>query len=254
MSGSELIILFYATLAGLATIIGVWLMERKQHWAVDNSHYINSFAAGLILALAFFHLIPEAAELAELSAFLAIFIGFFVFFLLENVFVLHSGAEIHFCLEEDEEESKHVMKARTGFMAFSGLAFHSLVDGIIIGVGFEIDPMVGLLTSLAVIMHELPEGITSFALMRMSGMDLKRSRSLSIIIGIATPLGALISLLFLQTLTEPVIGILLALAAGTFLYVAASDLIPETHESNNRKNVVAFVIGSAFIFLITMLF
>lgn len=235
-------------------------MERKQHLALKYSHYVNSFAAGLILALAFFHLVPEAGELGGQSGFIAIFFGFFLFFILENMFIMHSGAEIHFCIDQDEEElpsdhpKKHLQNTRLGLMAFTGLAFHSLIDGIIIGLGFEIDPVIGLLAATAVIAHELPEGITSFALMRMGGMDLKASRYLSVVIALATPLGAILALLFLQSITESIVGVLLGLAAGTFIYVAASDLIPETHESNNRRNLLAFFAGSIFILLITMIF
>ncbi|MFW9990481.1 MAG: ZIP family metal transporter [Candidatus Odinarchaeota archaeon] len=253
MPGQEIPILFYSTIAGLSTLVGIWLMEKKQQWAVNNSHFVNSFAAGLILSLAFFHLVPEAGELAGITAFQAIFAGFFAFFLLENVFVLHSGAEIHYCMDQDDlTTSKHL--ERKGLMAFSGLAFHSLVDGIVIGVGFEVDPVVGLLAAVAVISHEIPEGVTSFALMRMSGMELNTSRYLSVVVALATPAGAVISLLFLQSLNDSTIGVLLGLAAGTFVYVAASDLIPETHEKDNIKNLLAFLVGALLILLIAAIF
>ncbi|MHA2297585.1 MAG: ZIP family metal transporter [Candidatus Hodarchaeales archaeon] len=252
MPGQEIPILFYSVLAGISTLAGIWLMEKKQQWAVDNSHFVNSFAAGLILALAFFHLIPEAGELGEIPAYYGIFIGFFAFFLLENVFVLHSGAEIHYCLDQDDPSSSKHLEAK-GWMAFSGLAFHSLVDGIVIGVGFEVDPIVGFLAAVAVISHEIPEGVTSFALMRMSGMTLNVSRYLAIVVALATPIGAIISLLFIQSLNDSIIGILLGVAAGTFIYVAASDMIPETHKKDNFKNIGVFLIGAVLILLITFL-
>ena len=79
MSEFEIMVLFYGSLAGSATLLGIILMRKKQEWAIKRSQYVNSFAAGLILALAFFHLIPEAAELSEM-AFPVIFIGFFLFY------------------------------------------------------------------------------------------------------------------------------------------------------------------------------
>ena len=251
----EISIIFYGTIAGLATLTGIYVMRRNQEWALKNSHYVNSFAAGLIMALVFFHLMPEAIELSNSAFYPALFIGFFIFYLLENFIVIHSGSEIHYCLDEDEEGSAtHHYASRMGMMAFSGLAFHSLIDGIIIGVGFELQEItgteIGFLAALAVILHEIPEGVTSFAIINKTMPD--KSKILSIIVAIATPIGAIISLLFIGTLTESLIGILLALAAGTFVYVAASDLIPETHASNNLQNLAAFLIGALFIYGISL--
>lgn len=251
MSEVAIPIVFYSTLAGLATLTGVFLMRKYQEWALENSHYVNSFAAGLILALVFFHLMPESVELSNL-AFPAILFGFFLFYLLENFIVIHSGSEIHYCIDDEEKElglGSHV--TRMGLMAFLGLAFHSLIDGVIIGVGFEIDVTIGFLASMAVILHEVPEGITTFALINRTMSD--KANILSIIVAFATPVGAIISLFFIGGLTEEIVGILLALAAGTFIYVAASDLIPETHEKTNFQNLVAFILGAIFIYVISNL-
>ena len=251
MYEKEIAILFYGTLAGIATLLGIYVIRRNQEWALRNSHYVNSFAAGLIMALVFFHLMPEAIELSEMAFYPALFIGFFAFFLLENFVVIHSGSEIHYCLDEDEE-GLGLHTSRIGVMAFSGLAFHSLIDGIIIGVGFELSTEIGFLAAIAVILHEMPEGITSFAIINEVMPD--KSKILSVIVAIATPSGALFSLLFIGSLTEPFIGILLALAAGTFIYVAASDLIPQTHEKNNLQNLIAFIVGAVFIYGASLFF
>ncbi|MHA2224925.1 MAG: ZIP family metal transporter [Candidatus Hodarchaeales archaeon] len=256
MFEQELTILFYSSLAGIATLLGIYIIGRNQTWAIRNSHYVNSFAAGLILALVFFHLLPESVELVEESnltelVYISIFLGFFLFYILENFIVLHSGSEIHYHQEESPIPHVHTSPANIGLMAFSGLALHSLIDGIIIGVGFEISPEIGLLSSFAVILHEVPEGITSFALINRELPDY--ARILSIIVGLATPIGAVISLFFIGSLTDFTIGILLALAAGTFIYVAASDLIPETHASDNFQNLGAFLLGAVLIYVISFL-
>ena len=164
--------------------------------------------------------------------------------------MIHSGTELRYCIDEEEPHSH--MLPTTGIMAFSGLALHSLIDGIIIGVGFEVSTEVGLLAAFAVITHEVPEGITSFALINETHPS--KAMILSIIVAIATPIGALLSLLFIHDLPESTIGILLALGAGTFLYVAASDLIPETHRRNQSlRNLGAFLIGVFLIILISMI-
>ncbi len=243
----EITVLFYGSLAGIATLLGIILMRKKQEWAIKRSQYVNSFAAGLILALAFFHLIPEAAELSEM-AFPVIFIGFFLFYTMENFLVIHSGSELHF--HEENPCLEHTAPV-TGVMVFSGLVLHSLIDGIIIGVGFELSTELGILAAFAVISHEVPEGITSFALINETIPE--KSTILSILVALATPVGSIISLLFIRSLAEPIIGILLGIAAGTFIYVAASDLIPQTHGSQNFRTLTSFAIGAIVILLITLI-
>ena len=232
--GIEFSIIFYSTIAGLSTIVGTILVILKERWVLQHSHYVNSFAAGLILGITFFHLFPESLELSE-NALLFIFIGFLFFYLLENVMVLHSGSEIHFTAKSNPQHTK-------GMVMFSGLFFHSLLDGIIIGVGFEVNPKVGLLTSLGVILHELPEGATTFSLL-INSIKEKTALKLSITVALATPLGALISITFIGGLSESVVGLLLAIAGGSFLYIAASDLIPETHEEKGFVNAGFLLLG-----------
>jgi ZIP family zinc transporter/zinc and cadmium transporter len=246
----EVTVIFYGIVAALGTLSGIYIINTKQEWAIKHSHYVNSFAAVLLLALVFFLLIPEAVELSEF-AFLAVFIGFFLFYLLENFIVLHSGSEIHFHQEETPIPHVHTSDTRMGWMAFSGLVFHSLLDGIIIGIGFEISPEIGFLAAMAVILHEIPEGVTTFALINRT-MPTK-AKFMSIIVALATPSGAIFSLLFVETLAESIIGILLALAAGSFIYVAASDLIPETHLSNNFQNLISFLFGAIMIYVISLI-
>jgi ZIP family zinc transporter/zinc and cadmium transporter len=237
--GIEFSIIFYSTIAGLSTILGIIMVIYNERWVLKHSHYVNSFAAGLILGIAFFHLFPESLELSE-NALLFIFIGFLLFYLLETVLVIHSGAEIHFGEKDDPQHAK-------GMVMFSGLFLHSLLDGIIIGVGFEIDPKLGLLTSLGVILHELPEGVTSFSLL-IGSIKRKTALKLSIAVALATPLGALISLTFLGGLSKAMVGLLLAMAGGSFLYVGASDLIPETHEEKGFSNAGFLLLGVLFLY------
>ncbi|MCJ7686434.1 MAG: ZIP family metal transporter [Desulfobacteraceae bacterium] len=240
--GVQFSIIFYSTIAGLSTVLGVMLVLVKERLVLKYSHYVNSFAAGLILGIAFFHLFPESLELSE-NALLFIFMGFLIFYLLENVMVIHSGSEIHFREKKNPQHSK-------GMVMFSGLFFHSLVDGIIIGVGFGIDPKLGLLTSLGVISHELPEGVTTFSLL-IKSIKRKTALKLSVAVALATPLGALLSLTFIGSLSEAMIGLLLAMAGGSFLYIAASDLIPETHEEKRFGNAGFLLLGVLFLYLLS---
>jgi zinc and cadmium transporter len=238
----EFSIIFYSTIAGLSTILGIFLVHLNNEWVLKHSHFMNSFAAGLILGIAFFHLFPESIELSD-NALLFIFIGFLLFYMLENFMVIHSVAELHFKEETNPQHSK-------GLVMFTGLFFHSLLDGIIIGVGFEIDPKVGILTALGVILHELPEGVTTFSIL-LGSINKSTAIKLSVAVALATPVGALISLTFIRTISESAIGILLAMAGGSFLYISASDLIPETHKDKGYKNAVSLLLGVFFLFIIS---
>ena len=232
--GAEFNVIVYSTIAGLSTIIGIILVLIKEEWVLKHSHLVNSFAAGLILGIAFFHLFPESLDLNE-NGLLFIFIGFLLFYLLENIMVLHSGSEIHFSGSHNSRHSKAIVM-------FTGLFLHSFLDGIIIGVGFEIDATIGLLTALGVILHELPEGVTTFSLL-VNSIKRKTAVYLSIAVALATPFGALISLTFIGSLAETTVGILLAMAGGSFLYIGASDLIPETHEEKGFLTAGSLLLG-----------
>ena len=242
---AEFSIVFYSAIAGLSTIVGIIMVILKEEWVLKHSHPVNSFAAGLILGVAFFHLFPEALELSE-NALIFIFIGFLIFYLLENVLVLHSGSEIHF-----KDKEKFNPQHTKGYVMFTGLFFHSLLDGIIIGVGFEIDKTIGLLTSLGVILHELPEGVTTFSLL-VNSIKKKTAIKLSVAVALATPIGALISLTFIGSLAEATVGILLAMAGGSFLYIGASDLIPETHEEKGFITAGSLLLGVLVLFSLSM--
>ena len=232
----------YSTLAGLSTILGVFLVTRNEKVVLQYSHYVNSLAAGLLLGIAFFQLFPESMELTS-QTFLFIFAGFLIFYLLESGIVIHSGSEIHF-------DKKNMHQHNKGVVMFSGLFFHSFIDGIIIGVSFEVGPKLGLLTSLGVILHELPEGVTTFSLLLNS---LKRSTALkmSLAVALATPLGAFICLAFVGNMSAATLGNLLAFTGGSLLYIAAADLIPETHGTQGFQNAGFLLMGVLLLFFLS---
>ena len=173
--------------------------------------------------------------------------SFIAFYILEAAVVFHSGSAIHFyegCPRETHNK---------GPVIFSGLFLHSLIDGFIIAIGFEVSLELGLFAATGVILHELPEGVTSFAIMLRS-MERKTALILSVAVGLATPAGAAIALGPLSGLSEAGLGIMMAVAGGSFLYVAASDLIPETHEKGAFWNAAFLLVGAGFFYLMAALF
>jgi len=234
MAGS---IILYSVMAGALTLVGIGLLKVWHQAALRYSHYINSFAAGLILTAALSALLPRALHENENAGAYALG-GFVAFLVLETFLVLHSGAEVHY---------PRGMKSRAqGMTFFWGLFVHSFLDGLIIAMGFATGPDVGLLTSLAVISHELPEGITTFSLLLQS-MKHRQAIVLAIAVALATPVGALVGLGVLPAMRPGLMGAAMGAVAGSFLYIAATDIVPEIREEHAGRNVVCLVLGAVFL-------
>ncbi len=241
-----MVTLIYGLLAGLATLLGIWLFIFNEEVGKKYGPHFMTFAAGVILALAFLHLIPEAQELNEHSI-LYVFAGFLIFYLLESFLFIHAGPELHH-IEHARDKKMHV----TGQVAFWGLLLHSFIDGIIIGIGFEIGHTMGILTAVGIILHELPEGIATFSILILRDSREKALKK-SCVVALATPVGTVISLLFIRDIQESVVGMLLALVGGAFIYVAGSDLIPATHTHKGFQNTAILLSGVALVYMLSFL-
>jgi len=234
-------VLAFSIIAGIATLIGVTLVFYKEKWARANSIYLLSFAAGIMLATAFVHIIPESLELNKKGAAIAILAGILVFYFLQTFMMFHS--------HEGTPEAHQI-----GILALIGLTFHSLLDGVAIVAGFEVSNKIGVLTTLAVLLHELPEGVMTTVILLHSGMKKSKIFAYSILVALATPIGAIVSYFVLSGISRGMIGILLALAGGSFVYVAAVDLIPETQKELKFPNVASLIAGVLFITIISQFF
>lgn len=230
-------VIFYSSIAGLATIVGTLLVLCREKWARKNALYFISFAAGVMLASAFIYIIPGSLELYG-NALPMVLIGILIFYLIQHIVMLHP------C--HDEECRIH----RLGILSFTGLAFHSFLDGVIIATGFEVSPSLGIITTLAVLLHRLPNGITVAAVLIYADMGRTKVFSYSLIVALAAPLGAIISYLFLREISPNLVGALLALAAGSFIYIAAADLIPETHRAQNKLHPIILLAGALLLILV----
>ncbi len=251
--------LFYSLIAGISTIIGTLLIFYKYQWAKHNSIHLMSFAAGVMLALAFLHLIPEAIEISnhDLShqgnepvinasensiVFLIIITAFVIFSVLESLIRIHPRHDI-----DDESSHKHGVLS---ILSITGLTLHSLIDGIIIAVGFKAGFQLGIMTTIAVVLHEVPEGIITTSILLHDMMKKDKVFFFSLLVAIATPLGAILSYFLIGEASSNVLKILIALAAGSLIYISASDLIPETHKSEKRLNTVFLIAGIIIFYII----
>lgn len=225
-------ILIFGSLAGLATLLGIFLVVKKEQWVRKNLIYLLSFSAGILLSFSLLHLLPEAIAQNNQS-YLWTLLSFFLFYAIEHILGIHQ-------CEKDKECKQHETFT---LVSWIGLLVHSVIDGVVIGAGFEVSQSLGILSTLAVLLHELPEGISTMSVMLYGGYSINKAVSRSFWVAIATPLGALGTYFLLRNINTGFLGILLAIAAGSFLYVAASDLIPEIHKKSKWGNILLTLFG-----------
>jgi ZIP family zinc transporter len=202
-----------------------------------------ALTGGIVVAVALFHVLPEAIEAVgdphEVG--LLAGVGFLAFFLAERALVLHHR-------DETEQARAH---ARVGAFGASGLALHSFIDGLGIGLAFGIDTATGLLVFVAVIAHDFADGLNTVSfVLRQSNDRAQAIRWLAL--DAAAPLaGAIIGASL--SISEEDLGRLLAVYAGFFLFMGATDLLPHAHEHPSGRRVALTVLGFGGILGLSLL-
>ncbi len=231
-------VIFFSLAAFVATFVGG---STALHFR-DKLHLILGFSAGAVAGVALFDLLPEAITLgtsyhsAETVALFVAF-GLFGYLVLDRLVLLHTH-------EEDDPS------ARKGAFGALTLAAHSFVDGVAIGIGFQASSAIGLVVAVAVLTHDFSDGINTVNfVLRNNGRPGQALRWL-IIDASAPVLGAASTLLFV--IPPSAIGLVLAVFVGTFLYLSASDLIPESHHRHPRAlTTVMTILGALVLYAIT---
>ncbi len=237
----------YGSLAGLATLVGIYIVLIREAWARRGSIYLISFASGALLSASLLDILPESLELNGNAAVYAL-LSFLAFYVLEQNVVVHAAHEDPQCSEESEAHRRHAL----GVVSVLGIGFHSLLDGVIIGAGFADSAVTGIIATVAVIMHEFPEGLSMMAILLHAGLTRNKALAYSVAVALATPVGAVVSHGLLQGIQASVLGGLLGVAAGSFLYIAASDLIPETRRQSTPYNIPLVIGGMAILFVLKL--
>ncbi len=223
-----MIYLLLALLAGVATLFG-GILHSFTRLKKINMRYSVGFSAGILISTAIFDMIPEMRPTSFDT--LALALGFFLFYLVEKVMMIHACGE---------QECKSHEVTQLGIAA---LSMDNIVDGAAIAAGFFINPMLGITIALAVAVHEIPQGFSTSVIMQRGKYKKKWVMLMLIIAALMTPIGAYLSL----HITEQFFGHILAFSAGTFLYVGASDMLPEAHKKFNIKVILAVMLGAVFI-------
>lgn len=214
-------------------------MLSNEQWALRNTVLFLSFSAGVILAVVFTHILPEALGLYSPSLHIVLF-TIIAFYILEHTIGIHTCRE--------GECDVHSI----GVLAFVGITTHSLIDGIVIGIGFEADLKIGLAATVAVLLHKIPVGISVTAIFLHSGFERKKAVFRAWVVALATPVGALISFFLVQSVDKALLGLLLAFSAGALIYVGASDLLPETHKNFKHSNIVLVLLGVSLVYFVSI--
>lgn len=221
-----------ATGVALLSLIGV-LFWGKRH--ISAHHFILPAAVGVFLGVIFFELIPETLEMSHEIGPIAILAGFLGFYLLSHL--IETYHHHHF----DHGDSC----CRNGEKLLIGDAIHNFADGIVIASAFMIDPTVGILTTIGVALHEIPQEIAEFGVLLHAGYTTRRAAIYNFLSACTVIVGAGAALTFSQFFGE-YFYIITGVAAGNLLYIATADLIPElreTHKDHFYRTFIATLLG-----------
>lgn len=227
---------FFATLLG-----GLFALKFK-----DKLHIILGFSAGAVVGVALFDLIPESIELATgrysvstVSSLIAV--GFVLFMILDRVVAIHSH-------RDHEDGSDHPESTKTGLPGAIALAIHSFLDGFGIGLAFHVSPAVGLVVAVAVLAHDFSDGINTVNYILKNRGKSKTAFLWLIIDAVAPILG--VAATFFVSVSENILGLILAIFCGFFLFIGASDLVPESHHRHPRfLTTLMTILGMAVIYV-----
>lgn len=235
-------ILLIGFLAFVFTLLGgLFALKFK-----DKLHLILGFSAGAVIGVAFFDLIPEALKLGEsyfeISTITSIIaVGFIGYMILDRFVVLHTHT--------DHDEHTHDYR---GQFAAGSLSIHSFLDGVAIGLAFQVSGVVGIIVAVAVLVHDFSDGINTVSFILRDKGEGKTAFKWLLIDALAPILGVLSTFFF--TLEQKSLAIMLALFAGFFLYIGASDLLPESHHNHPRILTTCMTIIGVIVLYIAIKF
>ena len=232
----------------LVSLVGVFTLSIKEEVIKKYTFLLVSLAVGALLGDAFIHLIPEAFESGINPLFISLLIigGIVLFFIFEKFLHWHHHGD-----DADEHNIHPVGK----LVLFSD-GVHNFIDGMIIGISFMVSLPLGVATTLAVILHEIPQEIGDFAVLLHAGYSRKRALWLNFLSALTAVLGTLVAFI-LGEAGESITAWVLPLAAGGFIYIAMTDLIPELHKTKGEKHslfqLLALVLGVVLMIVLFFL-
>lgn len=239
-------ILLLATIGSIAGLIGGAIFLVKIKWAKKLSEHAIPFAAGVLLSTSLLHLIPEAIRETGEIGYTWVLGALLASFFFEQFF-----AHLH----HHNERRGTLLKATVPLVIF-GDTIHNFIDGVAIAAAYITDPFFGFVVTLATFLHETPHEIGDFGVLMAAGWTRTRTMTANVLSALATFPGALLVFFFMREADET-IGILLAISAGVFLYLGASDFLPEVGEEGRRtpalKNFLLLLTGISVMYILALI-
>lgn len=242
------IIILATIVVSAISLIGIFLVFKKDETAPEFLKSLISLAAGALLTVSFLDLLPEALEHSTYkptSILTVTFAGIITFFLVERA--LHW----HHCHCE-----RKLDKTTIAYTNLFGDGLHNFVDGALIASSFLLDFRLGLITTGAVILHEIPQEISDFGILLYAGFSKTKAIIFNFIFALTAVIGA-IAFFYFGKAVDGAIPIMAAFAAGNFIYLATADLIPELHHEKSTKYIIqhtAWLLVGVVIFSLLSLF
>lgn len=225
----------FSVLAVVATVLGGFLILRRQKWAERNLWRVLAFGSGVLLAMTFLHLLPEAWSVNARVTGVAVVTAMVLLLAAEQFTVVHACGEV----------GEHCTVHRVGNPALAALFVHSLADGLAIAFSFRSSEPLGTAVGVAVIAHKCSDGMTLSTLFLDSGHSRPKTAGLVGLLALATPLGVMLGLSTGPWASGTVLAALLGLAAGGFIYISMADILPRIHKSRDLWCWVLIVAGVA---------
>ena len=239
-------IIFWTILIGLIGVGGAFVFLKIFLKKEDCLLLVVSFAAGALIGVSFLELLPEALEAADNHAAVlgAALLGFVLFYLMSRLLIWHH------CHDE------HCVTRASASLIIVGDTLHNFLDGLAIAASFLVGAPLGVMTSLAIIFHEVPQEVGDFGVLLHSGYTRSRALLVNGVSALSAVLGGIVGFYFFEGF-RGFLAYLLAATAGGFFYLGASDLLPQTHESTKRaeifKYVVSFLAGMLVLWVLGLI-
>lgn len=235
-------ILVACFLITLCVWVAVFLLLLKREILSRITLFLISFSAGTLMGGAFLHLLPEAEEqLGGKNMFFVSLSAIVIFFMVEKF--------LHWRHCHKEGCSVHAF----GYMNLIGDSVHNFIDGLVIAGAFMVDFKLGVVTTLAIALHEIPQEIGDFGVLLHAGFHKAKAAALNYVVALGVVAGGVVGY-FISFYSENIVKYLLPFAAGGFIYIAAADLIPEIRkETSLRKSIFSFLFFILGILLILLI-
>ncbi len=245
-------------LSSILSLVGVITLFIRSSWLKHKLIYLVSFAAGALFGDALIHLLPEAVEEQggfTLTVSVAVLLGIILSFIIEKFVHWHHCHHINHTGHKHHLDHKQRGDALAAMNLF-GDAMHNLIDGLIIGASFLVNVPVGIATTIAVLLHELPQELGDFGILLHSGLSKARALWYNFLVSLTGILGVFAAFFF-NVYMSGLSNLLLPLSAGTFIYIAGSDLIPELHHEikveRSILQLAMFILGIIVMLSLLML-